>query len=377
MNNAEFWQNVSLIIEEGFTEEGLQKLESYAEQFISKQLVYQRFSPQEQYGCATGGNTHVIATLLAGADVAANRRFQEPLGFKEECQRGKAQESIIECWARRVQCWYDDVDIYLAKLLGDQLAEGGEARVYQDYRFQQESRGAEGLRLLAYVFRITGDFCTFDNDDGCYGAEEARHDVEKPYTVEAQEGNQYRQEDKGIHQCGRQGDGDRVPGLFHRRHITRQCAGDPINQITCRIQSHGAQTQIIQGGIAVLYEKRKQILATRQQEQHRQHGKTGRSNHHRTLYSPHSLQQSSPEAIAEGWLQGVGHAVNQHPYQVLDIFHKGGGGHGGGASETQQHHIGDNGKQRTRNAYKELRRAVEHDGQHLSYSNHSLGELKR
>ena len=131
MNNAEFWQNVSLIIEEGFTEEGLQKLESYAEQFISKQLVYQRFSPQEQYGCATGGATNVIASLLAGADVATNRRFQEPLSFKEECQRGKAQESIIECWARRVQCWYDDVDIYLAKLLGDQLAEGGEARVYK------------------------------------------------------------------------------------------------------------------------------------------------------------------------------------------------------------------------------------------------------
>lgn len=131
MNNAEFWQSVSSIIEEGFTAEGLSKLESYAEQFISKRLVYQRFSPQEQYGCATGGNTHVIATLLAGADAAANRRFQEPLSFKEECQRGKAQESVIEHWARRVQCWYDDVDIYLAKLLGDQLAEGGEARVYQ------------------------------------------------------------------------------------------------------------------------------------------------------------------------------------------------------------------------------------------------------
>ena len=133
MNNAEFWQSVSSIIEEGFTAEGLSKLESYAEQFISKRLVYQRFSPQEQYGCATGGNTHVIATLLAGADATANRRFQEPLSFKEECQRGKAQESIIECWARCVQCWYDDVDIYLAKLLGDQLAEGGEARVYQPY----------------------------------------------------------------------------------------------------------------------------------------------------------------------------------------------------------------------------------------------------
>lgn len=133
MNNAEFWQSVSSIIEEGFTAEGLSKLESYAEQFISKRLIYQRFSPQEQYGCSTGGNTHVIATLLAGADAAANRRFQESLSFKEECQRGKAQESVIEHWARRVQCWYDDVDIYLAKLLGDQLAEGGEARVFQPY----------------------------------------------------------------------------------------------------------------------------------------------------------------------------------------------------------------------------------------------------
>ena len=47
MNNADFWASVRQIVAEGFTPEGLLKLDNYAEQFISGKLVYQRFSPQE------------------------------------------------------------------------------------------------------------------------------------------------------------------------------------------------------------------------------------------------------------------------------------------------------------------------------------------
>ena len=47
MNNADFWASVRSIIADGFTPDGLQKLDRYAEQFISNALVYQRFSPQE------------------------------------------------------------------------------------------------------------------------------------------------------------------------------------------------------------------------------------------------------------------------------------------------------------------------------------------
>ena len=131
MTNADFWNQSNSIIKDGFSFEGLQKLDHYAELFINGRLVYKRFSPAEQYGCAEGGATNVIASLLAGADDTANRGVQKPLTFKEEVQRGKAQESIIENWARSVQCWYDDVDTYLTKLLGSQLAEGGEAHVFQ------------------------------------------------------------------------------------------------------------------------------------------------------------------------------------------------------------------------------------------------------
>ncbi|MBR1505632.1 MAG: hypothetical protein IJ614_05945, partial [Prevotella sp.] len=66
MNNADFWASICAIIAEGFTPEGLLKLDTYAEQFISGRLVYQRFSPREQHGCAAGGTTNVIASLLAG-----------------------------------------------------------------------------------------------------------------------------------------------------------------------------------------------------------------------------------------------------------------------------------------------------------------------
>ena len=67
MNNADFWRSINGIIADGFTPEGLQKLDQYAELFINGRLVYKRFSPFEQHGCATGGATHVVASLLAGA----------------------------------------------------------------------------------------------------------------------------------------------------------------------------------------------------------------------------------------------------------------------------------------------------------------------
>ena len=91
MNNAEFWASINGIIADGFTPEGLQKLDSYAEQFISGRLVYQRFSPREQHGCAEGGATHVIASLLAGAKARADSEHPTALGdFKAECERGKS-----------------------------------------------------------------------------------------------------------------------------------------------------------------------------------------------------------------------------------------------------------------------------------------------
>lgn len=119
MNNKDFWDSVNAIIVEGFTPEGLQKLDEYAEQFVTGRLVYQRFSPAEQHGCAAGGPAHVVASLLAGANVAANRLISEPLSFKEECERGKAQEIIIETWAKKVNCWFDKVDVNIPKVLGE------------------------------------------------------------------------------------------------------------------------------------------------------------------------------------------------------------------------------------------------------------------
>ena len=72
MNNADFWASIRGIIAQGFTLEGLQTLDRYAELFISGKLVYQRFSPLEQRGCAAGGETHVIASLLSPSNNASS-----------------------------------------------------------------------------------------------------------------------------------------------------------------------------------------------------------------------------------------------------------------------------------------------------------------
>lgn len=131
MNNADFWASVRTVISEGFTPEGLHKLDTYAAEFISGRLVYQRFSPQEQYGCAAGGNANVIASLLAGAEAGSDCQNSPTLSdYERECQCGAKQENVIEQWSRAVGLWMDDVDDILLKSLGEHIAEGGEAKVY-------------------------------------------------------------------------------------------------------------------------------------------------------------------------------------------------------------------------------------------------------
>lgn len=72
MTNSDFWNSIGNIIRDNFTSEGLSKLDTYAADFISGKLVYQRFSPQEQHGCAIGGYAHVVASLIAGAKTGAD-----------------------------------------------------------------------------------------------------------------------------------------------------------------------------------------------------------------------------------------------------------------------------------------------------------------
>ena len=64
MTNHDFWMSISDIINEGFTS---------AEQFSTGKILYKRFSPSEQYGCCEGGRIHVIASLLAGAEVGTDQ----------------------------------------------------------------------------------------------------------------------------------------------------------------------------------------------------------------------------------------------------------------------------------------------------------------
>ena len=96
MTNNGFWTPIEKIISDGFTSEGLEMLDNYAERFITGGIVYQRFSPTEQHGCTKGGATHVIATLLAGANIAADS-LTAPIGsFKREQQCAVAQISRID-----------------------------------------------------------------------------------------------------------------------------------------------------------------------------------------------------------------------------------------------------------------------------------------
>ena len=130
MNNSDFWASIQAIIDAGFTPEGLIKLDRYAEQFISGQLVYKRFSPLEQHGCATGGVSHVIASLISGAKISTSQNATNTRRFQDDFQCATEQEACIERWARAVGLWMECVDESLRNTFGIEIAEGGEAKVY-------------------------------------------------------------------------------------------------------------------------------------------------------------------------------------------------------------------------------------------------------
>ena len=132
MNNADVWASIDAIVKEGFSSEGLAKLDRYAEQFISRQLIYQRFSPQEQYGCTAGGSSHVIASILAGAEAPADSEAERIDNFKRELQYGEKQAEVIETWAKKVGVWFDSIEQTLQNSFGHYIAEGGEAKVYDN-----------------------------------------------------------------------------------------------------------------------------------------------------------------------------------------------------------------------------------------------------
>ena len=110
MTNSDFWNSIDGIVRDNFTPEGLSKLDTYAADFISGKLVYQRFSPQEQHGCATGGYAHVVASLIAGAKTGADSIATEFSDFKRQQQRAASQAVRIEQWARTTGCWFDNID---------------------------------------------------------------------------------------------------------------------------------------------------------------------------------------------------------------------------------------------------------------------------
>ena len=100
MTNNDFWKHIETIIAQGFDAHGLKQLEEYAELFISGRLVYQRFSPLEQHGCAAGGSNHVIASLLAGAGIDPSSLSTPEGSFQRERECAETQANRIEQWAK-------------------------------------------------------------------------------------------------------------------------------------------------------------------------------------------------------------------------------------------------------------------------------------
>ena len=110
---SDFWKEIKTIIENDFNDEGLSKLEEYGRLYDERKIVYKRFSPQEQHGCSAGGSTHVIASLLAGAESATSGIAEESVkDFKTESKLAKKQIESFKRWAIRAGVWFSNVNLH-------------------------------------------------------------------------------------------------------------------------------------------------------------------------------------------------------------------------------------------------------------------------
>lgn len=132
MTNSEFWKSVNKIIDNRFDDKGLSKLEEYAERIITGQWLFKRFSPGEQHGCAKGGSSHVIATILSRAEDSTDTITEDLSEFKRKLKQGAKQAACIEAWAKKTGIWIDDINCKMASLFGEEIAEGGEAKVFDN-----------------------------------------------------------------------------------------------------------------------------------------------------------------------------------------------------------------------------------------------------
>ena len=83
MDNTSFWNKINEIIKADFSNAGLAILDKFAEQLINGRIVYQRFSPTEQYGSSEGGATQVIASIIAGAETLSDPEYPFRQNFKK------------------------------------------------------------------------------------------------------------------------------------------------------------------------------------------------------------------------------------------------------------------------------------------------------
>ena len=102
------------IIKEGINE---------ADKFRKGQVVYDRFTPQEQRGISEGGEHHVNATAILSANARANT---------EESAPNEEQEALLEQYARDRGIWMEDTNAALTEQYGDMVGSGEESVVYPD-----------------------------------------------------------------------------------------------------------------------------------------------------------------------------------------------------------------------------------------------------
>jgi hypothetical protein len=96
-----------------------------------REVVSERYTPQERRGIEVGGRGLEIGVLLVGGCVGSGGEVEGLDPYDREEQRREAQEAVLECWSKENGCWFENTNVVLSERFPF-LAEGGEADVYFD-----------------------------------------------------------------------------------------------------------------------------------------------------------------------------------------------------------------------------------------------------
>ena len=116
-----------------FDKHTLLLIDEYVNDIQNGNTDFYRFNQSEHAGLCKAGSALIGAAIIVGyaqSSLGASGDADGCKGYKDRWELDKAQELLIERWAKAKDLWVDDSERILTEFFGPKIAQGAEAKVY-------------------------------------------------------------------------------------------------------------------------------------------------------------------------------------------------------------------------------------------------------